>query len=172
MVLTQLGRDLYRCFEPAVLERMSSHYETKKPLSRELADKINKRYVPRVVHIHPTVKRELNAHLESTVEWKLMVSLFLVVMSTSGCFTYGRSSSRSSTLRCTQNAVRVSSLLVYHNAYDNGAVATEQTDYTALWNDLRKSITQVNPGRRAAGQGSFGHIAGGYDAGYYGWVSR
>ena len=33
------------CFEPKVLELMSSHYETKKPLDAELIDKIIKRYV-------------------------------------------------------------------------------------------------------------------------------
>ncbi|OSX59824.1 hypothetical protein POSPLADRAFT_1183536 [Postia placenta MAD-698-R-SB12] len=103
------------CFEPAVLERMSSHYETKKPLSRELADKINKsRYVNVGMFYLRQVffaKFDIKVHTER-----------------------------------------------------------EQTDYTALWNDLRRSITQVNPGRRAAGQGSFGHIAGGYDAGYYGYM--
>ena len=34
---------VFRCFEPKVLERMSSHYETKKPLDAELIDKIIKR---------------------------------------------------------------------------------------------------------------------------------
>ena len=33
-----------RCWEPRVLEQMSSHYETKKPLSPELIEKIVKRY--------------------------------------------------------------------------------------------------------------------------------
>ena len=33
------------CFEPKVLELMSSHYETKKPLDAELIDKIIKRYI-------------------------------------------------------------------------------------------------------------------------------
>ena len=33
------------CFEPKVLELMSSHYETKKPLDGELIDKIIKRYI-------------------------------------------------------------------------------------------------------------------------------
>ncbi|EED82275.1 predicted protein [Postia placenta Mad-698-R] len=103
------------CFEPAVLERMSSHYETKKPLSRELADKINK-------------SRHVN------------VGMFYLRQ-------------------------------VFFAKFDIKVhTEREQTDYTALWNDLRKSITQVNPGRRAAGQGSFGHIAGGYDAGYYGYM--
>ena len=34
-----------RCFEPAVLEKMSSHYETQKPLPSDIIDKIIKRYV-------------------------------------------------------------------------------------------------------------------------------
>ena len=33
------------CWEPRVLEKMSSHYETKKPLSPELIDKLVKRCV-------------------------------------------------------------------------------------------------------------------------------
>ena len=41
---------------------------------------------------------------------------------------------------------------------------------TALWNDLREQVSLVKGGKRSAGQGSFGHIVGGYDAGYYGWV--
>lgn len=45
---------------------------------------------------------------------------------------------------------------------------TESTDYTALWNDLREATTTLKFKQRAAGQGSFNHIAGGYDAGYYG----
>lgn len=32
------------CWEPRVLEKMSSHYETKKPLAPELIEKIVKRY--------------------------------------------------------------------------------------------------------------------------------
>ena len=44
----------------------------------------------------------------------------------------------------------------------------EPTDYTALWNDLREATTTLKFKQRAAGQGSFNHIAGGYDAGYYG----
>lgn len=34
-----------RCWEPKVLEQMSSHYETQKPLSPELIEKIIKRFV-------------------------------------------------------------------------------------------------------------------------------
>ena len=33
------------CWEPKVLERMSSHFETKKPLPSELIEKIVKRCV-------------------------------------------------------------------------------------------------------------------------------
>lgn len=33
------------CWEPKVLEKMSSHYETKKPLPAELIEKIVKRCV-------------------------------------------------------------------------------------------------------------------------------
>ena len=35
------------CWEPKVLAKMSSHYETKKPLPDELIEKIIKRCVPR-----------------------------------------------------------------------------------------------------------------------------
>lgn len=46
---------LARCWEPKVLERMSSHYETQKPLSPELIEKIVKRYVDfNSVHKHTT----------------------------------------------------------------------------------------------------------------------
>lgn len=45
---------------------------------------------------------------------------------------------------------------------------TEAADYTKLWNDLRESISLVKGGKAQPGQGTFGHIVGGYDAGYYG----
>jgi len=48
---------------------------------------------------------------------------------------------------------------------------TEAADYTKLWNDLRQSISLVKGGKAQPGQGTFGHIVGGYDAGYYGWVT-
>ncbi len=41
----------------------------------------------------------------------------------------------------------------------------EPTDYTLLWNSLRETISLVKGGKPTPGQGTFGHIAGGYDAG-------
>lgn len=47
----------------------------------------------------------------------------------------------------------------------------ESMDYTKLWNDIRTTVSLVegdtNP---APGQGTFAHITGGYDAGYYGYT--
>ncbi|KIJ66993.1 hypothetical protein HYDPIDRAFT_174274 [Hydnomerulius pinastri MD-312] len=44
------------------------------------------------------------------------------------------------------------------------------TDYTRLWNELRQEISLVKGGAYQPGQGTFGHIVGGYDAGYYGYT--
>ncbi|CAL1713196.1 unnamed protein product [Somion occarium] len=103
------------CWEPKVLERMSSHYETQKPLSSELIEKIVKsRYVN--------------------------VGLFYLRQ------------------------------LFFANYDINVHTAQESEDYTALWNTLREKISLVKGGKHTAGQGTFGHIAGGYDAGYYGYT--
>ena len=52
-------------------------------------------------------------------------------------------------------------LSVHNNSLD------VNTDYTKLWNELREKISLVKGGDKP-GQGTFGHIVGGYDAGYYG----
>jgi Zn-dependent oligopeptidase len=44
-------------------------------------------------------------------------------------------------------------------------------DYSKLWCDLREEVSLVKTGDKITpGQGSFGHIMGGYDAGYYGYL--
>ena len=41
-------------------------------------------------------------------------------------------------------------------------------DYTQLWNTMREKISLVKYDKICPGQGSFEHIVGGYDVGYYG----
>jgi len=45
----------------------------------------------------------------------------------------------------------------------------KQQDVTAVWNDMRDHISLFKGGKGSAGQGSFAHLVGGYDAGYYGY---
>ncbi|KII91031.1 hypothetical protein PLICRDRAFT_39628 [Plicaturopsis crispa FD-325 SS-3] len=103
------------CWEPKVLEQMSSHFQTKKPLSAELIEKIVKsRYVN--------------------------VGLFYLRQ-------------------------------LFFAKFDIKVHTDQETaDYTSLWNSLRESISLVKGGKLAPGQGTFAHITGGYDAGYYGYT--
>ncbi|KAH9948304.1 Metalloprotease [Amylocystis lapponica] len=103
------------CFEPTVLERMSSHYETKEPLSPDLIDNIIK---SRYVNVGLFYLRQV-----------FMASFDIKVHTTK-----------------------------------------EPADYTKLYNELRESIFLVKGGKRTPGQGTFGHLTGGYDARYYGYT--
>lgn len=50
-------------------------------------------------------------------------------------------------------------------------MCVETKDYSKLWCDLREEVSLVKTGDKITpGQGSFGHIMGGYDAGYYGYL--
>ncbi|KDQ54110.1 hypothetical protein JAAARDRAFT_136150 [Jaapia argillacea MUCL 33604] len=103
------------CWEPRVLEKMSSHYQRKEPLSKELIEKIIKsRYVN--------------------------IGLFYLRQLFFGKFD-----------------------IKVHTDKD-------ASDYTALWNGLRESVSLVKGGKLTPGQATFGHITGGYDAGYYGYM--
>ncbi len=46
--------------------------------------------------------------------------------------------------------------------------STEQADLTQLWNEQRELIALLKGNGLRGGPGAFGHIAGGYDVGYYG----
>ncbi|GLB38470.1 putative peptidase family M3 [Lyophyllum shimeji] len=103
------------CWEPKVLEQMSSHYERKEPLTPELIEKIvQSRYVN--------------------------VGLFYLRQ-------------------------------LFFAKFDLKVHTDKQSeDYTELWNSLREKISLVKAKKPCPGQGTFGHITGGYDAGYYGYT--
>ncbi|ORZ24337.1 hypothetical protein BCR42DRAFT_402720 [Absidia repens] len=46
----------------------------------------------------------------------------------------------------------------------------EHLDSTKVYNDLRKEISLVEAPKGSCGQAAFGHLMGGYDAGYYGYM--
>ncbi|KAJ6584908.1 hypothetical protein B0H19DRAFT_926190 [Mycena capillaripes] len=106
---------VFVCWEPEVLQKMSSHYETKQSLSPALIKKlVDSRYVN--------------------------VGLFYLRQ-------------------------------VFFAKFDIKVHTDQESeDYTLLWNSLREQISLVKSEKPCPGQGSFGHISGGYDAGYYGYT--
>ncbi|KAG8962498.1 hypothetical protein FRC03_004183 [Tulasnella sp. 419] len=106
------------CWEPTVLKTMSSHYETKEPLSDELIDKLIK-------------SRYVNA------------GLFFLRQLFFGKFD-----------------------MKVHTDPGN-----EKLDLSKLWCDMREKVSLVSSGGKITpGPGTFAHITGGYDAGYYGYM--
>lgn len=71
------------CWEPTVLKRLSSHYETKEPLSDEMIDRIVKRYADLTHNIDRNPTDRAPADSSTTV-----------------CSSSISSSTRNSTLRC------------------------------------------------------------------------
>ncbi|KAF8895394.1 hypothetical protein BD779DRAFT_1660241 [Infundibulicybe gibba] len=120
------------CWEPKVLEKMSSHYETKQPLSPSSSIKSS--------------KGGLRICLPNERKSSIFYSRYVNV----GLF-YLRQ------LFFAKFDIKV------HTDKDSA-------DYTNLWNTLRESISLVKAGKPCPGQGTFGHITGGYDAGYYGYT--
>lgn len=119
------------CWEPKVLERMSSHYEKKEPLAKDLIEKIIK---SRYVNVGLFYLRQL---FFAKYDYKVHTD---------------KGQSRE---------------FFFATLID---FVTESSDYTRLWNDLREKISLVKYKVAAPGQGTFGHITGGYDAGYYGYT--
>lgn len=139
------------CWEPKVLEKMSSHYETKQPLSADLIDKIIKRYV-----------------LSSLYRAKVLIRFWSRYVNV-GLFYLRQLFFAKFDLKVhTDQSVYLPSNL-YQLLWLN--ILSEKENYTELWNTLRQKVSLVNYEKACPGQGTFGHITGGYDAGYYGFDS-
>jgi Zn-dependent oligopeptidase len=124
---TQVARDFIEapsqmlenwCWEPMVLAKISSHYITQEPLSKELIERIVR---SRYVNIGTFHLRQI----------------FLAKFD-----------------------------LLIHSAHTPLA----KTTLTTLWNELRTKTTSMKSKNDTLGHGAFGHLMGGYDAGYYGYA--
>jgi Zn-dependent oligopeptidase len=133
---------------------MSKHYKTNEPLSDELIEKLVRRCADAVVLSAPfwTNPRHFSRYVN--------VGLFYLRQLFFAWFDYRVHTDKGKLVgrqHLCEKLVRT--------------IRIDKEDVTALWNDLRESVSLVKGGKRSAGQGSFGHIVGGYDAGYYGYVS-
>jgi Zn-dependent oligopeptidase len=124
---------------------MSSHYEKQEPLPADLIEKIIKRCeLLTQVLVHP-------AHYDTAD------------MSTQDCSISVSYSSARSTLECI--LIKVSVTEYCRSLFPLLITFTEAVDYTTFWNELRESLSLVKSGKFTAGEASFNHLAGGYDAG-------
>jgi len=136
---------------------MSSHYKTGEPLSEELVDKLIKRSVPidniliigflNIYRLFLNISRYTNVGL-FYLRQGFFATFDMKVHTDQGKLPF----------KC-------------HSLCWLFTPSTEEEDYTKLWNTLRESISLVkNDKTFKPGQGSFGHLMGGYDAGYYGYM--
>lgn len=91
---------------------------------------------------------------------------YTAATSTLGYSTCGSSSLQSSTSKFIQT--KVGNSYSWSLRVTDDRKTPEGTDYTKLWSEMREKISLVKSGEPLPGQGTFGHIVGGYDAGYYG----
>ncbi|KAG8907513.1 hypothetical protein FRB99_003886 [Tulasnella sp. 403] len=102
------------CWEPKVLKNMSSHFQTKEPLSDDLIQKLIQRY-----------------EISIAAGPQLFFGKFDMELHTKKV----------------------------------------DKEYNLLWADMRETISLVKSGTKVtSGPGTFAHITGGYDAGYYGYM--
>jgi Zn-dependent oligopeptidase len=59
---------------------------------------------------------------------------------------------------------------VFYGVFDQTAHTSEHIDSAKLYNTLRAEITKTAPQPQTNGAASFGHLVGGYDASYYGYL--
>lgn len=127
---TRVPRDFVECpsqmlefwtWSPNELRKLSSHYETGKPLSEQLLNNLIK-------------SKHVNSGLANLRQ--IHFGLFDMHL---------------------------------HTIADEQALAA--VDLDELWNDLQENLTLIsNGGLISRGYGTFGHIAGGYESGYYGYL--
>lgn len=150
-------RSMARCYEPKVLERMSSHYETKKPLNSGLIQKIIQRCV-----IFPRVRESLRDHKYIADSRYVNVGLLYLNQVAFSAFDLKVHMDQGQSFVYVTMCTSLLALTPLVRSL------TETADLTQLWNEQRESIALLKGSGLRGGPGAFGHIAGGYDVGYYG----